>query len=125
MLLHQAITGGATVAVVSGWISEWVHVHQPASPQPADQASASAPGPVLETNFFTCVLCGKSDAVHLMQPKNMHTYCHQAMFTDMLDMWQHRHEYLRAPRTLDEAAELVNDLVDRFPQLAAGDDPRR
>jgi ParB/RepB/Spo0J family partition protein len=117
MLLYQATTGGATVAIVSGWISEWIHVHAPANPQSADQAPAPVSGPVPEMNFFRCALCGKTDQVHAMQPVNMHTYCKAASFDDMLAMWTRRHEFARYPRTLDEAVALVNELVDRFPQL--------
>lgn len=124
MLLHQAVHGGATVAVVSGWIAEWKAIHQPATQGLPNQAPAPAPGPIMQTDFFTCALCKKTDNVHLMRPVNFHTFCEQAMFADMLEMWNRRHEFTRYPRTLDDAVELVNELVDRFPQLLE-QEPRR
>jgi ParB/RepB/Spo0J family partition protein len=124
MLLYQARTGGATVAVVSGWIAEWKQIHAPANANVVLPAPLATGAPVAMTTFFTCALCGKDDNVHLMQPVNFHTYCRQAIFADMLALWNRRHEYARTPRTLDEAVELVNELIERFPQLLESD-PRR
>ena len=117
MLLYQAIQGGATIAVVTGWIAEYVQLHKPANKNQPAPAEAAYAGPVAETNYFTCTLCGKSDQVHQMQPVNMHTYCKQASFDAMLGLWARRHEYHRWPRTVQEAADLINDLTDRFPEL--------
>jgi ParB family chromosome partitioning protein len=117
MLLYQAIQGGATIAVVSGWIAEYLQLHKPANKNQPAAATPAPAGPALESKFFTCVLCGKDDNVHLMQPANMHTYCRAASFGDMLELWKRRHEYHAWPRTVDEAVALVNDVTDRFPEL--------
>lgn len=117
MLLYQAIQGGATIAVVSGWIAEYLHLHKPANKNQPAAATPAPAGPALESKFFTCVLCEKEDNVHLMQPVNMHSYCRAASFGDMLALWKRRHEYHAWPRTVDEAVALVNDVTDRFPEL--------
>jgi len=117
MLLYQAVHGGATIAVVSGWIAEYLQVHKPANANQPAPAPAAATHPVLESNYFTCCLCGKSESVHAMQPINMHTYCRQAMLADMLALWNHRHEYYRFPRNSDDAATLINDLAERYPEI--------
>lgn len=119
MLLHQAITGGATVAVLAGWIAEYERVHKPALTNSPDAAPIAPIAPVMVSNFFTCKLCGKDDNVHAMQPVNFHTYCEAAMFADMLALYQRRHEFLRIPRTVDEASALIAELADRFPEIGA------
>lgn len=125
MLLDNAVRGGATVAIVSGWIAEYEQVHKPANANTPAPAAPAAPGPSLATEYFRCALCKKTDNVHQMQPVNMHTYCQQASFDDMLAMWARRHEFFRYPRTSDEAAALILDLDARFPAAPSDDDPRR
>lgn len=112
--LHQAISGGATVAVVSGWVSEYHNLHKLANPQAPSSASASAPSAVPETNFFTCALCAKTNNVHTMQAVNIHAYCKEALWADVLAFLKHRGDWLRAPRSVDEASALINDLAERF-----------
>lgn len=124
MLLHQAIHGGATVAIVSGWIAEWKRVHQPATEGSTGQAPPAAHAPTPEMNFYTCALCGKTDNVHTMQAVNMHAYCKAAGWVDMLALWLRRYEYFRYPLTLDEASDLVTELADRFPQMLEQDHRR-
>jgi ParB/RepB/Spo0J family partition protein len=125
MLLDNAIRGGATVALVSGWIAEWFQVHKPANANVEIASSAAAPAPVAVTDYFRCVLCDKTDNVHLMQPRNMHSYCEQAMFAEMLERYERRHEYVRYPRTTDEACALISELAERFPAVLEPEDPRR
>ncbi len=119
--LRQACLGGATVAVVCGWIAEWKATLEPATADVRFGASGAAPAPVPQTDYFRCALCDKTDDVHAMQPVNMHTYCQRAIFGDMLTMWSRRYEYTRTPRTLDEAVAVVNELAERFPQLLEQD----
>jgi hypothetical protein len=117
MLLYQARTGGATVATVSGWIAEWKSVHEPATRNVATDLAAPAPGPVMQQDFFTCVLCKSTKDPHLMQPRNFHTYCEHAFFNEMLELWNHRNDYVRMPRTVDEATALLVELSQRFPTM--------
>lgn len=125
MLLHQAIENGATVAIMSGWVADYFRIHKPALPVVDTSAPASVPQAVPQLQYFRCVLCGKTDHVEAMQPRNFHTYCEQAMFAEMLERYERRHEFFRYPRTLDEAAALVADLAERFPMLGQENDPRR
>lgn len=82
--LHQAILGGATVAVVSSWIADWQNTRVLAAGQPATPPVVSAPPPIPETDFFRCVCCGGTDNVHLMRPINVHDYCRLAILDKLL-----------------------------------------
>lgn len=124
MLLHQAIIGGATVAVAAGWISEWRTIHQPATQNLPPSPPPAPAGAISMSNFFTCVICGRDDNVHLMQPRNMHTHCEQAVFADMLALWKQRDFYLRRPRTLQEASDLIAELAAEW-HIGEPEDPRR
>jgi ParB/RepB/Spo0J family partition protein len=117
MLLHQAIVGGATRAVVTGWINEWQRMQRYAtgasSPAP-DQAPAVA---AADLDFFQCYVCrGRAD-IHAMRPINVHSYCVPATLDKALDQYARRGDVLLYPRTDDEARDLIADLVTRFPSL--------
>lgn len=125
MYLHQAISGGATVSVVSGWISEYNTLHRHVSPQPESSASTAAPSAVPETNFFTCLVCDGTEDVHTMQPKNIHAGRCARELVAALEMYRRRSDYVRAPRSAEEASELINDLADRWLSTTSEGDPRR
>lgn len=82
--LDCAIRGGATIAVVDGWIREWKQniADQPQAPQPV---AAEEPG-IAETahNPFTCVICGKADNAHLIRQLNIHQHCDLAILRPLL-----------------------------------------
>lgn len=84
MLLHHAVSGGATVAVVSGWIQDWKKQQNYAAGGPAPSGDPIQPGPVPETNYFRCAVCGGTDRVHMMQPINVHTDCKSAILDKLL-----------------------------------------
>lgn len=86
--LDAAIRGGATVAVVSGWVQQWKldTGHLPPSNGPV--GSAQAPSPVPQTNYFTCICCGGTDHVYLMQPVNVHTHCKMAILDKLLEAYR-------------------------------------
>jgi ParB family chromosome partitioning protein len=87
-LLHQAITGGATVAVVCGWIMYWKRQQQPASDAAAPPSADAAPPPIPENDFFRCACCGRTDHVHLMRQINVHDYCKRAILDPLLDTYR-------------------------------------
>lgn len=123
-LLHQAIVGGATVAVVAGWLQDWQRSLGAAPSTAADPAPASAPGPIPEMNYFTCAVCGSTDHVHLMRPINVHDYCRLAVLDKLLEA--HAHQAITVfPRTLDEARAFAERLLARFPELVDDGTPAR
>lgn len=82
--LHNAIVGGATVAVVNGWLMQWKRNQLATGPQEVSSEPAAMPGPVPQTNYFTCYVCQGTDNVHLMQPVNVHSYCLMAVLDQLL-----------------------------------------
>lgn len=83
-LLDAAMRGGATVAVVSGWIAEWQQQQRLVGELPPAVVTNTPPGAVPETNYFTCICCGGTNDVHLMQPINVHTHCKLAILDKMI-----------------------------------------
>lgn len=73
--LDAAIRGGATVAVVAGWVQQWKldRAYTPGAPAPAPSAAPTSPVP--ETHYFVCACCRGTENVHLMRPINVHDYC--------------------------------------------------
>lgn len=82
--LDAAIRGGATVAVVSGWVMDWQSQQRAASGEPAPVSTATMPSAVPQTNYFTCAVCGGTEDVHLMQPINVHQHCKLAILDKLL-----------------------------------------
>lgn len=82
--LDCAIRGGATIAVVSGWIAEYRQnfgaPQGPAAPTPAAEPGiADAPH-----HPFTCIVCNKADNVHLIRQVNVHQHCQLAILNPLL-----------------------------------------
>jgi ParB/RepB/Spo0J family partition protein len=117
MLLHQAIVGGATRAVVTGWIADWERMQRyvtGASSPPSDAA------PVVHSpdlDFFQCYVCKGREDIHAMRPINVHSYCIPATLNKALEQYARRGDVLLYPRTDDEARDLIADLIARFPSL--------
>lgn len=82
--LDAAIRGGATVAVVSGWVTDWQQSIRSRQTDPSEPVQASAPAPVPLTNYFTCCVCGGTHNVHTMQPVNVHGDCKTAILDRLL-----------------------------------------
>jgi ParB family chromosome partitioning protein len=89
-LLHHAITGGATVAIVKGWLQDWQNQQRIASGEPAPPVTAASIGAIPETNFFRCIVCEKDTDVHLMRPVNVHTHCRLAVLDELLATYHGR-----------------------------------
>jgi len=86
-MLHDAIVGGATVAVVRGWVTEWKRSADLGSAPlpPPDSAAPSAAIP--QGNYFTCYCCKGTDNVDQMRPINVHTYCQLAILDKLIAAW--------------------------------------
>jgi ParB family transcriptional regulator, chromosome partitioning protein len=82
--LDAAIRGGATVAVVSGWLMDWQAQQRAVSGTAAAPAPAAAPGAVPNVDYFRCYVCRKTDNVHTMQPINVHSHCQLAILDELL-----------------------------------------
>lgn len=83
-LLHDAMAGGATIAVVRGWVTSWkLDVERGSEPLPPPDAPSPA-GAAPTYNFFTCVCCGGTENVHLMVQVNVHQHCKLAILDKLL-----------------------------------------
>lgn len=87
-LLHQAIVGGATQAVVRGWIMAWQQEQRQASGAPAPASAAAPMGPVPETHFFRCAICLEENDPHTMLPINVHSSCKHAILDKLLKAYR-------------------------------------
>lgn len=83
-LLHQAITGGATVAMVAGWIDEWKRRAAAAGGAVLPDVSDPAPGAAVSSALFTCAVCQGTEHVHLMEHVVVHQYCRLAVLDKLL-----------------------------------------
>lgn len=119
MFLDNALRHGATVAIVSGWIAEWKRDLEPATRAAfgSDAPSSAAP-PVMDL-FFTCGVCKSTAHPEQMRPVQVHEWCVHANLIPALELWNRRTDYLRRPRTFADAVELVNQLLEDWPDLAA------
>jgi ParB family chromosome partitioning protein len=82
--LDAAIRGGATAAVVSGWVQEWKAMDPYTRSQAPTDAPAAAPGAVPQMDYFRCAVCDGTDNVHLMVPINVHQHCKLAILDKLL-----------------------------------------
>lgn len=116
-LLDIVIRGGATKAVVTGYIQQWQSQQRLTSGTPAPVSGGERLAPVAETNYFTCYACGGTEHVEAMRPVNIHSHCKLAILDKALEQYQRRGDALLWPRTLEEALELAAKLIEDFPQL--------
>lgn len=117
--LSNAIRDGASVTLVTRWIQQWRASLGPGGESAAAPFAPAAPGPVAETNYFTCVCCHGTEDVHLMSPVNVHSHCRRAILEKALEFHARRGQFYEFPRTYPEAATLVNQILERFPELGA------
>ncbi len=87
-LLHQAIVGGATVAVVSGWLQDWQRAEMATSGAPPPPVSGDTLAAVPQTDYFRCVVCRGTENVYLMVPVNVHQHCKLAILDKLLASYQ-------------------------------------
>lgn len=100
-LLHSAIYGGATVAVVSGWIQQWEQLERALPPQAGTASPDTAPPPTPADDPFRCIVCQTSEHVHTIRHLPVHAACDFAILRKLirayhgvdesaLDLEQHR-----------------------------------
>lgn len=83
-ILHDCISNGATVAVARGMVTEWKRdADRGSAPLPPPESALPA-GAAPVSNFFTCICCGGTDNVHLMQQVNVHTHCKLAILDKLI-----------------------------------------
>lgn len=82
--LDAAIRGGATVAVVSGWVQEWQAQERERSGEPAPNVASAPASAVPMVDYFRCYVCQKNNDVHTMQPVNVHSACLTAILDQLL-----------------------------------------
>lgn len=85
--LDCAVRGGATVAMVAGWISDWKQVFgAPQAPPPPDSAQPVAVvGSSLD--IYYCVCCRRSDPRFIPNQIAVHQHCFHAVLEPMLDAY--------------------------------------
>lgn len=117
MLLDQAIRGGATVSIARRWVQEWKTIYAPASGTPPPEAPIASPSAVVLDDYFVCRVCGERHNPHSMRPMNGHDYCWLTLIDPRTGLIRAKSEYVLFPRTRAAAAQLVEQLIERFPEL--------
>jgi ParB/RepB/Spo0J family partition protein len=86
--LQHAIKSGATVALVSGWVTEWKNMY--GARVEAPDAPATESGPIVANNYDPrrCVVCGKVDPRYVPETISVHTHCHVAILEPMLAVYR-------------------------------------
>jgi len=86
--LHHAIKGGATVAMVTGWVSEWRSTH--ASDAPARPDTPAPAVQVVENSYnpHRCEICGKVDPRYVPETISVHTHCRVAILEPLLEAYR-------------------------------------
>jgi ParB family chromosome partitioning protein len=82
--LDAAIRGGATIAVVTGWVQQWKQDSQYTASAGAPPSPSPAPSAVPQMNYFTCACCDGTDNPHLMVPINVHQHCKLAILDKLI-----------------------------------------
>ena len=86
--LHSAIVGGATVAIVSGWIQQWQMIAQLSTPGAVPATSSPAPAPIPVTDMFRCIVCDDNCHTHLIKFLAVHDYCQLAVLDKILKAYK-------------------------------------
>lgn len=82
--LVWAVQNGANTAAVEGWLFDWKRNHADIPPAPASSVVEEPGMPIEPHNPFTCIVCGKSDRVHLIRQVNVHQHCELAILQPLL-----------------------------------------
>lgn len=82
--LRNAIIGGATVAIVAGWISEWKKVHDLMPSGGAATPAGAEPLPLPVNDVFRCEICGQNNHPHTLRYMPVHAHCDLAILQPLL-----------------------------------------
>jgi ParB/RepB/Spo0J family partition protein len=118
MLLDMAVRGGATVGLVTQWISEWKTIHAPASGHLTPGGTVEASSYPAANEYFRCKVCGENTDTPNMTSVQMHTHCLRTLIDPATGYVRSRADTVTFPRTRDEAVALVRRVLERFPELA-------
>jgi ParB family chromosome partitioning protein len=85
--LRLAVRDGATVAMVSGWVSEWhkLYGERPPAATPAPASSGQAVSQPLDIHY--CEVCRTSDPRYIPEQISVHTHCKLAVFEKLIDAY--------------------------------------
>ena len=83
-LLDHAVRGGATQAVVQGWVADWERSRGLTTDAPPPTASEAMAGVAAADSVFRCYVCHGGDHVHTMQSIFVHQHCQLAILDKML-----------------------------------------
>lgn len=83
--LHLSMRDGASVAMVSGWVSEWhkLYDERPPTSTPAPAASGHVASQPLD--IYQCYVCRKSDPRFIPEQISVHTHCKLATLDPMIE----------------------------------------
>lgn len=86
--LKHAIQGGATVAMVNGWRTDYERWHNPDTPQAPETPAPAVP--VLENSYnpHRCEICGKVDPRYVPEQISVHTHCRVAILEPLLEAYR-------------------------------------
>jgi len=82
--LHHAIRGGATVAMVTGWITDWKRLYDSQQQPQTEPAAAAAPVAAPAYDPQRCYVCGESDPRYVPELLSVHTHCRLAVLDRIL-----------------------------------------
>lgn len=86
--LHFAIQGGATVALVSGWVTDWKNMYGARVEQPEAPAIASASVFVSTYDPMKCIVCQTNDPRQIPEQISVHTSCKVAILEKLLAVYR-------------------------------------
>jgi ParB/RepB/Spo0J family partition protein len=86
--LHSAIVGGATVAVVSGWVQQWELTQRQIANVGGVIESTPVPAPIPQDDPFLCEICRVSEHVHCIKHIPVHDYCYRAVLVKLLQAYR-------------------------------------
>lgn len=82
--LTHAIQSGATVALVSGWVTEWKNMYGARVEQPEPPAPAAASVYVSTYDPMKCIVCQETDPRQIPEQISVHTSCKIAILEKLL-----------------------------------------